>query len=113
MQLAPRLVVESIQQCAYRWVNLHGLTCSNPLCYLFRHRIVNVLFVCTQGPSCPDPSEVYVDTKSLRYDRVSIMEKGSPNSLCLKESGKVGVLYVCWNRSFVEIYDFSRKCSAA
>lgn len=46
---------------------------------------------CLQGPSCPDPSEVYVDTKSLRYDRVSILEKGSPNSLCLKESGKVSI----------------------
>ncbi|XP_067935039.1 disco-interacting protein 2 homolog C-like isoform X2 [Watersipora subatra] len=45
--------------------------------------------MCLQGPSCPDPSEVYVDTKSLRYDRVSILEKGSPNSLCLKESGKL------------------------
>jgi len=45
--------------------------------------------MCLQGPSCPDPSEVYVDTKSLRYDRVAILEKGSPNSLCLKESGKL------------------------
>ena len=51
-----------------------------------------ILLLHLQGPSCPDPSEVYVDTKSLRYDRVSILEKGSPNSLCLKESGKVGFM---------------------
>lgn len=58
---------------------------------LCHHQTEACLYVCfcLQGPSCPDPSEVYVDTKSLRYDRVSILEKGSPNSLCLKESGKV------------------------
>lgn len=45
--------------------------------------------ICLQGASCPDPSTVYVDTRSLRNDRVSLVEKGSPHSLCLMEAGKI------------------------
>ena len=32
---------------------------------------------------------VYVDVRALRNDRVTIVEKGSPHSICLMESGKV------------------------
>lgn len=32
---------------------------------------------------------VYVDQRALRNDRVTIVEKGSPHSICLLESGKV------------------------
>jgi acyl-CoA synthetase (AMP-forming)/AMP-acid ligase II len=32
---------------------------------------------------------VYVDQRALRNDRVTIVEKGSPHSLCLLESGKL------------------------
>jgi len=32
---------------------------------------------------------VYVDLRALRNDRVTLVEKGSPHSLCLMESGKV------------------------
>lgn len=45
--------------------------------------------VFVQGASCPEPSTVYVDMQALRNDRVTLVEKGSPNSLCLMESGKV------------------------
>ncbi|XP_070185588.1 disco-interacting protein 2 homolog C-like isoform X1 [Littorina saxatilis] len=45
--------------------------------------------ICLQGASCPEPSTVYVDTQALRNDRVTLVEKGSPNSLCLMESGKL------------------------
>ncbi|VDK81867.1 unnamed protein product [Dibothriocephalus latus] len=46
------------------------------------------LAMCLQGASSPDITTVYVDRVSLRNDRVNLLEKGSPNSLCLMESGK-------------------------
>nr|CAB3238033.1 disco-interacting protein 2 homolog C [Phallusia mammillata] len=49
---------------------------------------VNVA-VCMQGASCPDPTTVYVDMRALRNDRVALVEKGSPHSLCLMETGKI------------------------
>ena len=58
-----------------------------------------LFFVCTlciftQGASSPDLSTVYVDLRALRNDRVTLVEKGSPHSLCLMESGKVGLILV-------------------
>ncbi|XP_017774961.1 PREDICTED: disco-interacting protein 2 isoform X2 [Nicrophorus vespilloides] len=49
---------------------------------------VNVA-ICLQGASSPEPSSVYVDLRALRNDRVSLVERGSPNSLCVMESGKL------------------------
>ncbi|XP_013409759.1 disco-interacting protein 2 homolog C isoform X2 [Lingula anatina] len=49
---------------------------------------VNVA-MCLQGASSPDTTTVYCDLKALRNDRVSLVEKGSPHSLCLMESGKL------------------------
>lgn len=49
---------------------------------------VNVA-ICLQGASSPEPSCVYVDLRALRNDRVSLVERGSPHSLCLMESGKL------------------------
>ncbi|XP_029658229.1 disco-interacting protein 2 homolog C isoform X8 [Octopus sinensis] len=45
--------------------------------------------VALQGASSPEPSTVYVDLRALRNDRVTLVEKGSPHSLCLRESGKL------------------------
>ncbi|XP_065223766.1 disco-interacting protein 2 isoform X3 [Planococcus citri] len=45
--------------------------------------------ICLQGASSPEPSSVYVDLRALRNDRVSLVERGSPHSLCLLESGKL------------------------
>nr|XP_058972641.1 disco-interacting protein 2-like isoform X1 [Pocillopora verrucosa] len=45
--------------------------------------------ICTQGASTPEASSVYVDTRALRNDRVTLVERGSPHSLCLLESGKI------------------------
>ena len=45
--------------------------------------------ICLRGASDPDPAPVYVDHRALRNDRVTLVEKGSPHSLCLLESGKV------------------------
>lgn len=42
-----------------------------------------------QGASSPDPSQVYVDMRALRNDRVTLVERGAPHSLCLLESGKL------------------------
>ncbi|XP_056610543.1 disco-interacting protein 2 homolog A isoform X2 [Triplophysa dalaica] len=49
---------------------------------------VNVA-VCLQGTAGPDPTTVYLDMKALRHDRVRLVEKGSPHSLALMESGKI------------------------
>jgi acyl-CoA synthetase (AMP-forming)/AMP-acid ligase II len=45
--------------------------------------------ICLQGASSPDLCAVYVDLRALRNDRVTLVEKGSPQSLCLMESGKL------------------------
>ncbi|XP_030629546.1 disco-interacting protein 2 homolog C [Chanos chanos] len=45
--------------------------------------------ICLQGTSGPDPTTVYVDMRALRHDRVSLVERGSPHSLPLMESGKI------------------------
>uniref|UniRef100_A0A8B9M5I0 Disco interacting protein 2 homolog C n=1 Tax=Accipiter nisus TaxID=211598 RepID=A0A8B9M5I0_9AVES len=47
------------------------------------------LAICLQGTSGPDPTTVYVDMRALRHDRVRLVERGSPHSLPLMESGKV------------------------
>jgi len=49
---------------------------------------VNVA-LCLQGASSPDPTTVYVDMRALRNDRVTLVERGAPHSLCLVESGKL------------------------
>ncbi|XP_076064398.1 disco-interacting protein 2 isoform X2 [Oratosquilla oratoria] len=49
---------------------------------------VNVA-ICLQGASSPDPSTVFLDLRSLRHDRVTLVERGAPHSLCLMESGKL------------------------
>uniref|UniRef100_A0A915MRI9 AMP-dependent synthetase/ligase domain-containing protein n=1 Tax=Meloidogyne javanica TaxID=6303 RepID=A0A915MRI9_MELJA len=45
--------------------------------------------ICMQSASCPDPTTVYVDARALRNDRVTLVEKGAPHSICLMESGKL------------------------
>uniref|UniRef100_A0A8D0AR75 Disco-interacting protein 2 homolog Bb n=1 Tax=Sander lucioperca TaxID=283035 RepID=A0A8D0AR75_SANLU len=47
------------------------------------------LAICLQGTTGPDPCTVYVDMKSLRHDRVRVVERGAPQSLPLMESGKI------------------------
>ena len=45
--------------------------------------------ICLQGASSPDPSTVFCDLRSLRHDRVTLVERGAPHSLCVIESGKL------------------------
>uniref|UniRef100_T1J2G4 DMAP1-binding domain-containing protein n=1 Tax=Strigamia maritima TaxID=126957 RepID=T1J2G4_STRMM len=45
--------------------------------------------ICLQGASSPDPTTVFVDMRALRNDRVTLVERGSPHSLCVMESGKL------------------------
>eukprot|EP00794_Sanderia_malayensis_P017721 gene17721-19492_t len=45
--------------------------------------------VCMQEASHPEATSVYIDTRSLRHDRIVQVERGSPNSLCLVESGRI------------------------
>ncbi|MGH0120699.1 UNVERIFIED_CONTAM: hypothetical protein FKN15_031628 [Acipenser sinensis] len=45
--------------------------------------------VCLQGTAGPDPTTVYLDMRALRHDRVRLVERGSPHSLPLMESGKI------------------------
>ncbi|XP_016086406.1 disco-interacting protein 2 homolog A-like [Sinocyclocheilus grahami] len=49
---------------------------------------VNVA-ICLQGTAGPDPTTVYLDMRALRHDRVRLVERGSPHSLPLMESGKI------------------------
>ena len=42
------------------------------------------------GPQHPELSSVYVDQRALRVDRVTVLERGAPHSVCLMECGKVG-----------------------
>ncbi|XP_068101411.1 disco-interacting protein 2 homolog A isoform X4 [Hyperolius riggenbachi] len=42
-----------------------------------------------KGTAGPDPTTVYVDMRALRHDRVRLVERGSPHSLPLMESGKI------------------------
>ncbi|XP_055959348.1 disco-interacting protein 2 homolog A [Patella vulgata] len=60
------------------------------------HRSVSTSFGCRvnvaiglTGASCPEPTTAYVDLRALRNDRVTLVEKGSPNSMCVMESGKL------------------------
>uniref|UniRef100_A0A8C6T2L1 Disco interacting protein 2 homolog C n=1 Tax=Neogobius melanostomus TaxID=47308 RepID=A0A8C6T2L1_9GOBI len=41
------------------------------------------------GTSGPDPTTVFVDMRALRHDRVRLVERGSPHSLSVMESGKI------------------------
>uniref|UniRef100_W4VRI2 Putative amp-binding protein n=1 Tax=Corethrella appendiculata TaxID=1370023 RepID=W4VRI2_9DIPT len=45
--------------------------------------------ICVQGASSAESAQVYVDLRALRNNRVALVERGSPNSLCLVESGKL------------------------
>ena len=42
-----------------------------------------------QSPQHPEPSSVYVDQRALRVDRVTLLERGAPHSVCLMECGKI------------------------
>ncbi|CRL08083.1 CLUMA_CG020911, isoform A [Clunio marinus] len=45
--------------------------------------------ICVQGASSAESTNVYVDLRALRNNRVALVERGAPNSLCLVESGKL------------------------
>ncbi|EDV26945.1 uncharacterized protein TRIADDRAFT_22640 [Trichoplax adhaerens] len=45
--------------------------------------------LCSQSLSSPDPSPLYVDLRALRNDRIKIVQKGSPYSICIIESGTI------------------------
>lgn len=44
--------------------------------------------ICVQGASSAESAQVYVDLRALRNNRVALVERGAPNSLCLIESGE-------------------------
>ncbi|XP_054168198.1 disco-interacting protein 2-like [Oppia nitens] len=114
MELCTKGLGSSIQQMKQRGVNLSCVrTCvvvaeerprvslTNSFTKLFQSlglsaRAVSTSFgcrvnvaLCLQGASSPDPTTVYVDTRALRNDRVTLVERGAPHSLCLTESGKL------------------------
>ncbi|PAA59847.1 hypothetical protein BOX15_Mlig011991g1 [Macrostomum lignano] len=45
--------------------------------------------VCLQGASAPEPATLYADSRALRADRISLVERGSPRSLPLMECGEL------------------------
>ncbi|OCT73881.1 hypothetical protein XELAEV_18032845mg [Xenopus laevis] len=62
------------------------------------------LAICLQGTSGPDPTTVFVDMRALRHDRVRLVERGSPHSLPLMESGKIWVHSVHNASGYFTIY---------
>ncbi|XP_076311921.1 disco-interacting protein 2-like isoform X3 [Tachypleus tridentatus] len=114
MEICTKGLASSINQLKQRGVNLNCVrTCvvvaeerprvslSNSFSKLFSSlglspRAVSTSFgcrvnvaICLQGASSPDPSTVFVDVRALRNDRVTLVERGAPHSLCLVESGKL------------------------
>ena len=51
--------------------------------------VCSFCFVYSQGPQHPEFSTAYVDQRALRVDRVVVLERGAPHSVCLMESGKI------------------------
>lgn len=114
MELCTKGLGSSIQQLKQRGINLGCVrTCivvaeerprvslTNSFAKVFQSlglscRAVSTSFgcrvniaLCLQGASSPDPTTVYVDTRALRNDRVTLVERGAPHSICLTESGKL------------------------
>ena len=50
---------------------------------------VSTLLFVFKVPSILNPSTVYVDQRALRVDRVTVLERGAPNSMGLLECGKI------------------------
>lgn len=48
---------------------------------------IEFLFTIFKGASSAESAQVYVDLRALRNNRVALVERGAPNSLCLIESG--------------------------
>uniref|UniRef100_A0A8L0DUA6 DMAP1-binding domain-containing protein n=1 Tax=Oncorhynchus mykiss TaxID=8022 RepID=A0A8L0DUA6_ONCMY len=63
--------------------------CRVNLAICLQVRLCVCVCVCVCGTSGPDPTTVYVDMRALRHDRVRLVERGSPHSLPLMESGKI------------------------
>uniref|UniRef100_A0A8C7HNY8 Disco-interacting protein 2 homolog Bb n=1 Tax=Oncorhynchus kisutch TaxID=8019 RepID=A0A8C7HNY8_ONCKI len=59
------------------------------ICMQVLNQLEPLLYQLEQGTTGPDTSTVYVDMKSLRHDRVRLVERGAPQSLPLMESGKI------------------------
>uniref|UniRef100_A0A8C9G577 Disco interacting protein 2 homolog A n=1 Tax=Pavo cristatus TaxID=9049 RepID=A0A8C9G577_PAVCR len=73
-----------IQMTVLKSVGLPG-TSAFSLFYTF----VSLFFIFGCFLTGPDPTTVYVDMRALRHDRVRLVERGSPHSLPLMESGKI------------------------
>ncbi|XP_070495402.1 disco-interacting protein 2-like isoform X4 [Chironomus tepperi] len=114
IELCTKALANSIQTLKQRNVNLGCVrTCvvvaeerprvqlTQQFCKLFQalglnNRCVSTSFgcrvnpaICVQGASSAESSNVYVDLRALRNNRVALVERGAPNSLCLVESGKL------------------------
>lgn len=114
IELCTKALSNSIQALKQRNVNLACLrTCvvvaeerprvqlTQQFCKLFQAlglntRCVSTSFgcrvnpaICVQGASSAESAQVYVDMRALRNNRVALVERGAPNSLCVSESGKL------------------------
>lgn len=69
--------------------------CVQGKCLLVRRSIsvdLSLHFCAFAGASSAESAQVYVDLRALRNNRVALVERGAPNSLCLIESGKISCL---------------------
>lgn len=114
IELCTKALSNSIQALKQRNVNLACLrTCvvvaeerprvqlTQQFCKLFQAlglntRCVSTSFgcrvnpaICVQGASSAESAQVYVDMRALRNNRVALVERGAPGSLCVSESGKL------------------------
>ncbi|XP_035787980.1 disco-interacting protein 2-like isoform X4 [Anopheles albimanus] len=114
IELCTKALSNSIQALKHRNINLGCVrTCvvvaeerprvqlTQQFCKLFQAlglntRCVSTSFgcrvnpaICVQGASSAESAQVYVDLRALRNNRVALVERGAPNSLCLVESGKL------------------------
>ncbi len=55
------------------------------MCCVSHDTCVAFIWCIIQGPQHPEVSSVYVDQQALRMDRVVVLERGAPHSMCLVE----------------------------
>uniref|UniRef100_A0A671S5Y5 Disco-interacting protein 2 homolog C n=1 Tax=Sinocyclocheilus anshuiensis TaxID=1608454 RepID=A0A671S5Y5_9TELE len=81
----PRIALTQSFSKLFKDLGLHPRAVSTS----FGCRVNLAICLADQKTRGPDPTTVYVDMRALRHDRVRLVERGSPHSLPLMESGKI------------------------
>uniref|UniRef100_A0A8C1FKY2 Disco interacting C n=2 Tax=Cyprinus carpio TaxID=7962 RepID=A0A8C1FKY2_CYPCA len=81
----PRIALTQSFSKLFKDLGLHPRAVSTS----FGCRVNLAICLADQKTRGPDPTTVFVDMRALRHDRVRLVERGSPHSLPLMESGKI------------------------